>query len=58
MEELPKERLPVLKFTIEQQRNTVESLKRDGHEYADAERELNRMLDEFKLTTGISPPIR
>jgi hypothetical protein len=47
MAELPKDRLQDLCARIDQQRNTVEALKRDGHEYVDAERQLRNMLAEF-----------
>jgi hypothetical protein len=42
--------LSVLREKIAQQRNTVEALKRDGHEYADAERQLKQMLRELGLS--------
>jgi len=48
MTDLPKDQLRPLREMIEQQRNTVESLKRDGHQCPDAERQLHRMLGEFQ----------
>jgi arginine repressor len=44
----PHERLLTVRKKIEQQRNTVESLKREGHECPDAERQLSRMLAELR----------
>ena len=44
MTELPRDRLLTLREKIDQQRNTIEALKRDGHECRDAERELRQML--------------
>ncbi len=41
---LPKDKLASLRAEIDQQRNTIEALKRDGHECTDAERELRQML--------------
>ena len=41
---LPKDKLASLRAEIDQQRNTIEALKRDGHECRDAERELRQML--------------
>jgi hypothetical protein len=35
---LPKDKLASLRAEIDQQRNTIEALKRDGHECTDAER--------------------
>lgn len=51
---LPKDRLLALQAQIEQQRNTVESLKHEGHECPDAERLLQQMLSELKATEGVS----
>ena len=48
MTDTPKERLLSLRQRVEQQRNTVEALKRDGHEHTDAERQLNRLQAELK----------
>lgn len=50
MVELPKDRLSSLRAKIEQQRNTIEALKRDGHECTDAERQLTIMLTELRGT--------
>lgn len=41
---LPKDKLASLRAEIDQQRNTIEALKRDGHECTDAERGLRQML--------------
>ncbi len=48
MANTPQERLSILREKIERQRNTVESLKREGHECADAERQLKSMLAELQ----------
>ncbi len=48
MANTPKERLSILKQKVERQRNTVELLKRDRHECADAERQLKRLLAELQ----------
>ena len=45
---LPKDKLASLRAEIDQQRNTIEALKRDGHECTDAERQLPQMLAEFR----------
>ena len=45
---LPKDKLASLRAEIDQQRNTIEALKRDGHECTDAERQLPQMLAEFQ----------
>lgn len=45
----PKEALKSLREKIDQQRNTIEALKRDGHEHADAERQLRLMEAELRL---------
>jgi hypothetical protein len=42
----PRERLLSLREKIERQRNTIRSLKREGHECPDAERELQQLLAE------------
>jgi len=47
MTELPKDRLSSLRAKIEQQRNTIEALKRDGHVCNDAELQLTVMLAEL-----------
>ena len=48
MPELPKDRLQPLRKRIEQQRNTIEALKREGHRCPDAERQLHLMLIELQ----------
>ena len=50
MGELPQDKLASLRAKIDQQRNTIEALKRDGHECADAERQLQHMVDELKAS--------
>jgi hypothetical protein len=45
---LPRERLALLRDRIERQRTTVEALKRDGHVYTDAERQLQQMIAELQ----------
>ena len=50
---LPKDRLLALQAQIEQQRNTVESLKHEGHECPDAERLLQQMGQPPRLTRGL-----
>ena len=47
MSELPKDRLLTLRQNIEQQRNTIDSLKREGHDCPDAELQLQKMLIEL-----------
>jgi hypothetical protein len=42
MEDTPQERLSILRENINQQRDTIEELKRNGHEHTDAERQLRR----------------
>ena len=54
MTDLPKDTLSTLRAKIDQQRTTVEKLKRDGHECADAERQLRAM--EAELSRGEAPP--
>ncbi len=46
----PSERLSTLRKKIEQQRNTIESLRRAGHECPDAERQLKGMLAELRAS--------
>jgi hypothetical protein len=38
MENMAQERLSILREKINQQRDTIEDLKRNGHEHIDAER--------------------
>ena len=47
---LPKDRLLELREKVERQRNTVAALKRDGHEHADAERQLKQMLWDLRMS--------
>ena len=47
---VPKDRLLELREKVERQRNTVAALKRDGHEHADAERQLKQMLWDLWMT--------
>lgn len=54
MTQTPKEHLSVLRSKIEQQRIVVESLKREGHEHTDAERQLCNMLADLKLSNDNS----
>ena len=49
MVELPKNRPLDLQAKIKQQRNTIEALKRDGHEFTDAERHLKELQGELRL---------
>ena len=49
MVELPKDRLLDLRAKVKQQRNTVEALKRDGHEFTDAERHLRELQGELRI---------
>jgi hypothetical protein len=46
MASLPRDRL-IIESKIAQQRNTIATLKRDGHETADAERHLRQLEDEL-----------
>ena len=46
MTSTPENRLSILRERIKQQRNTVAALKREGHECADAERQLEQMVEE------------
>jgi hypothetical protein len=52
----PKERLAGLREKIERQRLTVDTLKRDGHVYDDAERELRLMLAELQGASASKRP--
>jgi hypothetical protein len=45
----PRDRITILQEDIAQQRATVEALKRDGHEYKDAERQLDLMLADLHI---------
>lgn len=46
----PKARLSLLREKIERQRDTVDALKRDGHVYADAERQLKELIAELQAS--------
>ena len=48
MATLPQNRLSILRNKIEQQRDTVKALKREGHVYSDAQRQLAHMLAELQ----------
>lgn len=56
MPELPKDRLQSLRQRIEQQRNTIEVLKRGGHHCPDAERQLQLMLIELQANETTRRP--
>ena len=65
MAKLPHEKLYVLQHKIDQQRSTVEALKREGHEHTDADRQLAQMVAEAEMlghraptspASDISPP--
>jgi len=45
----PHDNLAILRTKLAQQRSTVESLKRDGHDHADAERQLLALEAELRL---------
>jgi len=47
MANVPHDRLAILREKVNQQQNTIAALKRDGHECADAERQLTHMLAEL-----------
>lgn len=50
---LPRERLALLRDRIERQRTTVDALKRDGHVYTDAERQLQQMIAELQASENL-----
>ena len=54
MNETPKEELSSLRARIDQQRNTIAALKRDGHECTDAERQLSQMVAELSVSENAS----
>ena len=58
MVDLPKDRLFDLRSKIKTQRNTVESLKREGHVFADAERHLSELQRELREAEAASPVAR
>jgi hypothetical protein len=41
--------LSALREKIEQQKSTIESLKREGHDCPDAERQLKQMLEKLTI---------
>jgi hypothetical protein len=47
----------LLQSKIEQQRQTIASLKREGHEYSDAERHLTQLLAEAQLANSKPEPL-
>jgi len=47
MAELQKDKISTLREKMERQRNTVASLKRDGHDCPDAERQLRELETQF-----------
>lgn len=52
---LPEDLLPPLHKRLQQQRTTVEALRRDGHEYRDAERQLRQMEIQFRAEQDKQP---
>ena len=46
----PQDGLPPIRERIEQQRNTIEALKREGHECPDAERQLAQLPVELRAS--------
>lgn len=50
MSNLPKDRLLPLRERVDQQRNTVAALKREGHDCPDAERQLHQMLAQLNAS--------
>ena len=54
MTSLPKDRLVALREKIDQQRNTIETLRREGHQCPDAERQLKQMLIELQAAEQAS----
>ena len=57
MVELPKDRLLDLRAKIKQQRNTIDALKRDGHEFTDAERHLRDLQSELRTIEASSTAV-
>jgi len=47
---LRQKRLSILREKINQQRDTIEELKRNGHEHTDAERQLREMLADLQVS--------
>jgi hypothetical protein len=56
MVDLANDKLSVLRAEIEQQRHTIDTLRRDGHDCPDAERQLARMLAELRVKERASGP--
>ena len=54
MTSLPKDRLVALREKVDQQRNTIETLRREGHQCPDAERQLKQMLIELQAAEQAS----
>jgi hypothetical protein len=50
MTDLPKDRLAALREKVDQQRNTIEALRREGHQCPDAELQLKQMLIELQAS--------
>lgn len=50
MTDLPKDRLAALREKVDQQRNTIEKLRREGHQCPDAERQLEHLLIELQAS--------
>ena len=50
MTSLPKDRLVALREKVDQQRNTIETLRREGHQCPDAERQLEHLLIELQAS--------
>lgn len=54
MATLPRDRL-LVQSKIDQQRNTIEALRRDGHETTDAERHLRDLIAELAMAQKSGP---
>ncbi|HEV2628993.1 MAG TPA: hypothetical protein VGV41_10150 [Pseudolabrys sp.] len=54
MTELMPDSLLDLRERIDQQRNTIDALKREGHECPDAERQLRHMLAELRTSETVA----
>jgi hypothetical protein len=52
MDAQPIDRLSILREKIAKQRNTVATLKREGHIYTDAERQLTELTAELARSDG------
>jgi hypothetical protein len=55
MTALPKDKLVILRKKIDQQRKTVDTLKREGHPCPDAERELGQMEAYLRAAENPDP---